>query len=178
MSWSVLLESWGREGSASAESDCGVRAAIRSGRFRFLASAEMKARKFRIAFGPAAVALGQGLHGDGDFRRGAEFGQSGAPLWLLCGMAGGGEVRRGRGRERMFLDGERARKSDAGREAPGAREVVARPARPSRWTLPMTALRVASPICCAMTEALSPSFQSFLSVSTRSLVQDMEVLQT
>ena len=73
--------------------------------------------------------------------------------------AGGGEVRRGRGRERMFFDGERARKSDAGREALGAREVVARPARPSRCTLPMTALRVASPICCAMTEALSPSFQ-------------------
>ena len=51
------------------------------------------------------------------------------------------------------------------------REVVARPERPSRWTLPITALRVTLPSRPAIWLALRPSPQSFFSSSTRSSVQ-------
>src|SRR6266478_8667535 len=48
---------------------------------------------------------------------------------------------------------------------------VARPERPRRWTLPITALRVTPPSCLAIWLAESPSCQSFLRSSTRSSVQ-------
>jgi hypothetical protein len=51
------------------------------------------------------------------------------------------------------------------------------PARPKRWTLPMTALRVTSPSLSAMAAAGRPSCQSFLSRSVRSPVQGMAALQ-
>jgi len=46
-----------------------------------------------------------------------------------------------------------------------------RPPRPSRWTLPITALRVTPPSSAAIWLADSPSAQSFFSNSTRSSVQ-------
>ena len=52
---------------------------------------------------------------------------------------------------------------------------VARPERPRRCTLPITALRVTPPICLAIWLALKPSVQSFLSNSTLSSVQAMIV---
>src|SRR5258706_3762498 len=51
------------------------------------------------------------------------------------------------------------------------REVVARPARPRRWTFPITALRVTSPSFEAIWLALKPSAQCFFKSSTRSSVQ-------
>ena len=51
------------------------------------------------------------------------------------------------------------------------REVVARPERPSLWTLPITALRVTLPSRPAIWLALKPSAQSFFNSSTRSSVQ-------
>ena len=53
------------------------------------------------------------------------------------------------------------------------REVVARPERPSRWTLPITALRVTLPRRPAIWLALKPSPQSFFKSSTRSSVHDI-----
>src|SRR5690606_39089010 len=53
------------------------------------------------------------------------------------------------------------------------REVVVRPDRPRRCTLPITALRVTPPRRPAIWLALSPSVQSFFRSSTRSSVQDM-----
>jgi hypothetical protein len=50
---------------------------------------------------------------------------------------------------------------------------LARPDRPSRCTLPITALRVMPPSSPAIWLADSPSAQSFFSSSTRSSVQDM-----
>ena len=50
---------------------------------------------------------------------------------------------------------------------------LARPARPSRCTLPITALRVMPPSSAAIWLADSPSVHSFFSVSTRSSVQLM-----
>src|SRR5215218_236344 len=55
--------------------------------------------------------------------------------------------------------------------APAGRDGVARPDRPSRWTLPITALRVTPPSCLAIWLALRPSSQSFFSEATRSSVQ-------
>src|SRR5262245_31709465 len=51
------------------------------------------------------------------------------------------------------------------------RDVVARPERPSLWTLPITAFRVTPPSLPAIWLALSPSPQSFLRSSTRSSFQ-------
>src|SRR5205085_3330218 len=50
---------------------------------------------------------------------------------------------------------------------------VARPERPRRWTLPITALRVTPPSCLAIWLAERPSCQSFFRSSTRSSVQPM-----
>src|SRR5471030_408662 len=49
--------------------------------------------------------------------------------------------------------------------------LLARPERPSRWTLPMTAFRVTLPSSAAIWLAESPPSQSFFSCSTRSSVQ-------
>src|SRR5258708_23059691 len=46
--------------------------------------------------------------------------------------------------------------------------LLARPERPSRWTLPITAFRVTFPSSAAIWLAESPPSQSFLSCSTRS----------
>src|SRR5579863_8766264 len=46
--------------------------------------------------------------------------------------------------------------------------LLARPERPSRWTLPMTAFRVTFPSSAAIWLAESPASQSFLSCSTQS----------
>src|SRR5580704_7445752 len=54
-------------------------------------------------------------------------------------------------------------------------EGAARPERPSRCTLPMTALRVTPPNCLAIWLADRPSNQSFLRVSTLSSVQPMAI---
>src|SRR5690606_7081803 len=48
---------------------------------------------------------------------------------------------------------------------------LARPGRLRRWTLPITALRLTPPSWAAIWLALSPSDQSFFSLSTRSSVQ-------
>src|SRR5437868_9958260 len=50
---------------------------------------------------------------------------------------------------------------------------LARPERPRRCTLPMTALRVIPPNSAAIWLAESPSAHNFLSISTRSSVHDM-----
>src|SRR3569623_1739748 len=50
-------------------------------------------------------------------------------------------------------------------------EGVARPERPRRCTLPITALRVTPPSCLAIWLADRPSSQSIFSVTTRSSVQ-------
>src|SRR5947209_16826799 len=50
---------------------------------------------------------------------------------------------------------------------------LARPERPRRCTLPMTALRVIPPSSAAIWLADRPSAHSFLSISTRSSVHDM-----
>src|SRR5262245_22263854 len=55
------------------------------------------------------------------------------------------------------------------------REVGARPESPSRWTLPITALRVTPPMRLAIWLALSPSDHSFFKVSTRSSFHDILV---
>jgi hypothetical protein len=49
--------------------------------------------------------------------------------------------------------------------------LLARPERPSRWTLPITAFRVTFPSSAAIWLAESPPSQSFFSCSTRSSVQ-------
>src|SRR5262245_25001481 len=61
---------------------------------------------------------------------------------------------------------------ERGLRARGALEegALARPERPSRWTLPITALRVMPPSSPAIWLAERPSAQSFLSNSTRSSV--------
>src|ERR1700681_4102341 len=46
--------------------------------------------------------------------------------------------------------------------------LLARPERPSRWTLPITAFRVTFPISAAIWLAERPASQSFFSCSTRS----------
>src|ERR1700694_3618944 len=46
--------------------------------------------------------------------------------------------------------------------------LLARPERPSRWTLPITAFRVTFPSSAAIWLAESPASQSFFSCSTRS----------
>src|SRR3954471_3520469 len=51
--------------------------------------------------------------------------------------------------------------------------LLARPERPRRCTLPITAFRVIPPSSAAIWLAESPSVQSFLSNSTRSSVHDM-----
>src|SRR5580704_6702808 len=68
--------------------------------------------------------------------------------------------------------------ADMGRGGLGALKVgrlgcdgVARPERPSRCTLPITALRVTPPSCLAIWLAERPSSQSFFNNSTRSSVQ-------
>ena len=50
------------------------------------------------------------------------------------------------------------------------RDGFARPERPKRCTLPITALRVTPPSCVATCEALSPSIHNFVSIATRSSV--------
>src|SRR4051794_17275941 len=49
--------------------------------------------------------------------------------------------------------------------------LLARPERPSRWTLPITAFRVTLPSSAAIWLAESPPSQSFFNCSTRSSVQ-------
>src|ERR1700756_2254240 len=56
---------------------------------------------------------------------------------------------------------------------PADEGVLARPERPRRCTLPMTALRVIPPSSPAIWLAESPSAHNFLSISTRSSVHDM-----
>src|SRR6185369_11524970 len=58
-----------------------------------------------------------------------------------------------------------------GRRGRSLREGLARPARPRRCTLPITALRVTPPSTRAIWLADRPSVQRFLSCSTRSSVQ-------
>src|SRR5258708_4755262 len=67
------------------------------------------------------------------------------------------------------IEGERALR---GRGAP-VDVLLARPDRPRRCTLPITALRVMPPSSAAIWLADRPSDQSFLSSSTRSSVHDM-----
>ena len=55
---------------------------------------------------------------------------------------------------------------------------LARPDRPRRWTLPITALRVTPPNCLAICDAERPSAQSFVNVATRSSVQAIANLLT
>src|SRR5271154_4127692 len=66
-----------------------------------------------------------------------------------------------------IIDGERALR---GRGAP-VDVLLARPDRPRRCTLPITALRVMPPSSAAIWLADRPSDQSFLSCSTRSSLQ-------
>src|SRR5258706_10862962 len=54
--------------------------------------------------------------------------------------------------------------------------LLARPERPSRWTLPITALRVTFPSSAAIWLAESPPSQSFFSCSTRSSDQVSTVI--
>src|SRR5262249_423342 len=54
--------------------------------------------------------------------------------------------------------------------------LLARPERPRRWTLPITALRVTPPSSAAIWLAESPSAHSFFKSSTRSSVQVMPQL--
>src|SRR6202023_2211294 len=68
-----------------------------------------------------------------------------------------------------IIDGERAWR---GRGAP-VDVLLARPDRPSRCTLPITALRVMPPSSAAIWLAERPSDHNFLRCSTRSSVQDM-----
>src|SRR5262249_35267659 len=56
---------------------------------------------------------------------------------------------------------------------PAEEGALARPERPRRCTLPMTALRVIPPNSAAIWLADSPSAHNFLSCSTRSSVHDM-----
>src|SRR5690606_12033802 len=82
---------------------------------------------------------------------------------------------------RGSLDGSRRRGADGptirgravrtGRLA--GRDGVARPAKPRRWTLPITALRVTPPSCFAIWLAESPSAHSLRSSATRSSDQPM-----
>src|SRR6516165_12143466 len=51
--------------------------------------------------------------------------------------------------------------------------LLARPESPSRWTLPITALRVMPPSSAAIWLAERPSDHSFFRSSTRSSVHDM-----
>lgn len=53
------------------------------------------------------------------------------------------------------------------------REGLARPDRPKRCTLPMTAFRVTPPSCFAIWLADKPSAHNFVRISTRSSVQAM-----
>src|SRR3954447_11421060 len=55
---------------------------------------------------------------------------------------------------------------------------LARPDRPKRWTLPITALRVMPPSSAAIWLADRPSAHSFFRSSTRSSVQFIIVLLT
>ena len=52
---------------------------------------------------------------------------------------------------------------------------AARPERPRRCTLPITALRVTPPNCLAIWLAERPSSQSFFNMSTRSSVHPIPV---
>src|SRR3569833_4368406 len=54
--------------------------------------------------------------------------------------------------------------------------LLARPDRPSRWTLPITALRVMFPSSAAIWLAERPDSHKFLSCSTRSSVQFITVI--
>src|SRR5450631_1513072 len=53
--------------------------------------------------------------------------------------------------------------------------LLARPERPRRWTLPITALRVMPPSSAAIWLADSPSLHNFFRLSTRSSVQVMRL---
>src|SRR6516225_9712468 len=57
-------------------------------------------------------------------------------------------------------------------------EGAARPDRPKRCTLPITALRVTPPSCLAIWLAERPSSQSFLRISTRSSVQPIALISS
>src|SRR3954451_8980776 len=70
------------------------------------------------------------------------------------------------------MDGARGLRS-RGTEEEGA---LARPERPRRWTLPITALRVIPPSSPAIWLADRPSAHNFFRRSTRSSVQPMSVL--
>src|SRR6476620_3623742 len=70
-------------------------------------------------------------------------------------------------RDTRIMPGARALR---GRAAP-EEELLARPDRPRRWTLPITALRVIPPSSPAIWLADRPSAQSFFRRSTRSSVQ-------
>src|SRR6476660_7058963 len=74
-------------------------------------------------------------------------------------------------RDTRIMPGARALR---GRAAP-EEELLARPERPRRCTLPITALRVMPPSSPAIWLADSPSAQSFFRSSTRSSVQDMSL---
>src|SRR5258705_6540996 len=56
--------------------------------------------------------------------------------------------------------------------------LLARPESPSRWTLPITALRVTLPSSAAICLAESPASQSFFNCSTRSSVQGNTVIDS
>src|SRR6266702_1941341 len=66
----------------------------------------------------------------------------------------------------MCLSGRALRWRGAAEEG-----LLARPERPSRWTLPITAFRVTFPSSAAIWLAESPPSQSFFNCSTRSSVQ-------
>ena len=149
------------------ESAAGVELAVRQARHLVLA-AEVEVGHLRVADRPAAAALDQRLNGfalgkrDDDlldrwyvgFRlRLIEGAEAGLPVAENRALAMRFDAMRGRARW-LFM-----------------REVVARPDRPSRWTLPITALRVTLPSRPAIWLALKPSPHSFFSSSTRSSVQ-------
>src|SRR3954464_38448 len=75
-------------------------------------------------------------------------------------------------RDTRIMPGARALR---GRAAP-EEELLARPERPRRWTLPITAFRVIPPSSPAIWLADRPSAHSFFRRSTRSSVQPISVL--
>jgi hypothetical protein len=89
-----------------------------------------------------------------------------SPGMTTVGMSDGGSA--GAARSGRSTRGRAAR---TGRFA--GRDGVARPARPRRWTLPITALRVTPPSCLAIWLADSPSAHSLRSSATRSSFQPM-----
>ncbi len=140
-----------------------------------LGAAEAEIGVGRIAHRPAAHvlaqlhdgdALGEGHHHFGSISSARLSGSK--AVWTRAWTAKAEAARLGDGAKPTTGAGRAA--GLRGRAAAGAEEVLARPDRPSRWTLPITALRVTPPSSPAIWLALRPSFHSFFRSSTRSSV--------